>query len=119
MPTKLILSPNVLEWLEKNTDLTYLKKNMYTCDECHLSVVTVDIDRGVTPFMMQCKATPNCNGAMTSSCYRCDQTIEPSYEWYRPEFIDDGSDEAVIQHLMQGGLMLRPAKKGKEENVFK
>lgn len=85
------------------------KKNIYTCDKCKGHVVTVDKDRGVTPFMIECKATDGCKGMMQSSIYRVfDQEMRADYEWYRPT-----APEVVKPHLQhhvdQGGLLLRKA----------
>lgn len=108
MGQKLILSKNVLEWLDKNTDKTYHKKNMYVCNSCQRHVITIDSDRGVTPFMMGCLVTEGCIGIMHSTFYGCDQSLEPTYEWYRPETIDYPENEDYVTHLMNGGLVIRP-----------
>lgn len=65
------------------------KKNIYTCDKCKGHVVTVDVDRGVTPFMIECKSTLGCKGMMRSSMYRVfDQDMRPDFEWYRPSAVE-------------------------------
>jgi hypothetical protein len=83
------------------------KKNIYTCDACKGHVVTVDRDHGVTPFMIECKATAFCKGMMKSSMYRVfDQDMRAGFEWSRPT-----APEIVKPHLQshvdQGGLLLR------------
>jgi len=45
-------------------------KNMYTCDECKGTIVTIDREQGVTPFALACRATEGCRGTMTSAFYR-------------------------------------------------
>ena len=40
--------------------------NAYTCDGCHRTIVTKDIDEGVTPFMIDCR---DCDGLMKSHFY--------------------------------------------------
>jgi hypothetical protein len=83
------------------------KKNIYTCDKCKGNVVTVDIDRGVTPFMIECKAMTGCKGMMKSSLYRVfDQDMRADYEWYRPSAIEI-VESHLQHHVDQGGLLLR------------
>jgi hypothetical protein len=57
--------------------------------------------------MISCRATLGCHGFMTSSFYRCDQGRYAEFEWYRPETIE-GLDPATQEHVMKGGLLLRP-----------
>lgn len=83
------------------------KRNIYVCDECFGHIVTIDLVEGVTPFMLQCRATAECKGAMQSSMYRVfDQRMEPGFEWYRP-----GQPEKlradIREHVRKGGLLLR------------
>jgi hypothetical protein len=91
-----------------NDDKTFQgKKNIYVCDICKGHIVTVDRDRGVTPFLVECKATAFCNGLMQSSMYRVfDQNMRADHEWYKPT-----APEIVKPHLQhhidQGGLLLR------------
>lgn len=85
------------------------KKNIYTCEKCHGHVVTVDIERGVTPFLIECKATHDCKGLMKSSMYRVfDQSMRADYEWYRPT-VAQALQPGEKQHVDQGGLLLRKA----------
>ena len=35
----------------------YGYKNIYTCPKCGGQTVTIDVDEGVTPFMLRCRAT--------------------------------------------------------------
>jgi hypothetical protein len=44
---------------------------------------------------------------MRSSFYNCDPSRVAQYEWYRPETIDGFAPE-TIEHVMKGGLLLRP-----------
>ena len=86
------------------------KKNIYTCDKCKGHVVTVDVDRGVTPFMIECKATAFCDGMMKSSMYRVfDQDMRAGYEWYRPTAVEIVKPH-LQHHIEQGGLLLRKAQ---------
>ncbi|MCK1407638.1 hypothetical protein [Bradyrhizobium sp. 76] len=85
------------------------KKNIYVCEKCKGHIVTVDIDRGVTPFTIDCKATVFCDGWMKSSMYRVfDQSMKASFEWYRPTAIEVLSPGAQ-HHVDQGGLLIRKA----------
>ncbi|KQW22131.1 hypothetical protein ASC80_01670 [Afipia sp. Root123D2] len=83
------------------------KKNIYVCDACHGHIVTIDVDAGVTPFMINCRAHPRCKGTMRSSMYRVfDQDMAASHEWYRPT-PDDCLRPGEIEHVLKGGLLLR------------
>ncbi|MGX9389778.1 hypothetical protein ACWX0K_10870 [Nitrobacteraceae bacterium UC4446_H13] len=85
------------------------KKNIYTCDTCGGHIVTVDIDAGVTPFMIACKVAETCEGTMRSSLYRVfDQSMRASHEWYRPA-PPEALTGSQLDHVMMGGLLLRPA----------
>lgn len=85
------------------------KKNIYTCDKCEGHVVTVDVARGVTPFMIECKATHDCKGMMKSSMYRVfGQDMRADYEWYRPTAVEVVKPH-LKQHVEMGGLLLRKA----------
>ncbi len=85
------------------------KKNIYTCEKCGGHIVTVDLDRGVTPFMVDCMATPACGGMMQSSMYRVfDQTMRADHEWYRPsDFALATMTPRVRRHVEHGGLLIR------------
>ena len=80
------------------------KKNIYTCTAGH-STVTVDIDDGVTPFMITCQED-GCDRTATSMFYRCDQDLEPTHEWYKPDK-DAEMTQGERDHVEQGGLLLR------------
>lgn len=72
--------------------------------------MTVDKEDGVTPFMIACEATSNCDGMMQSSLYRVfDQSLAASHEWYKPSEV-----EILLpgerHHVDQGGLLLRRIK---------
>jgi hypothetical protein len=107
MSKKLVLPKNVQEWLNGQAATGHRHKNLYTCDTCHSEIVTIDTDKGVTPFMVSCRATPGCKGFMLSSFYHCDPSRVAQYEWYRPETIDGFAPENK-EHVMKGGLLLRP-----------
>ena len=82
------------------------KKNCYTCQLGH-TTVTIDRDKGVTPFMTKCRHE-KCQEIAHSSFYRCDQSLEPTHEWYRPKTSAlPNLDGNTLRHVQQGGLLLR------------
>ena len=107
MSKKFVLPKDVQAWLDGQAVTGHARKNVYTCDTCRGQVVTVDTDKGVTPFMIACRATPGCKGFMISSFYHCDPASIATFEFYRPETIE-GLDPPTQEHVMKGGLLLRP-----------
>lgn len=89
--------------------------NAYTCNNLHVTV-TQDIHEGVTPFMIEC---PVCKDMAMSRMYKVNDTpkIQPTHEWYKPEPKEwDLLDDNVIDHVKNGGLLMRkipPKKKDK------
>jgi hypothetical protein len=104
---KFVLPKDVQEWLDGQSVTGHGRKNVYTCDTCLGEVVTIDTDKGVTPFMIFCRATPRCKGFMKSSFYHCDPARVATFEWYRPETIEGLARESK-EHVRKGGLLLRP-----------
>lgn len=85
--------------------------NAYTCRKCGGQITTIDRDEGTTFFGIGCKATIECDGVMYSSFYRVDQTMKPSWEWYKPEPREMYGKSAGLRHHVQlGGLLLREIK---------
>lgn len=83
------------------------KLNRYTCNDCGGYIITVDRDRGVTPFALNCRATKDCNGDMYSSFYRAEG--RPTFEWRRPTPVEYAAMSKVGRHHVdQGGLELHP-----------
>jgi len=83
--------------------------NVYTCRACGFSVVTKDVDKGTTPFMISCQKD-GCTGDAISSFYKTGQNATSwDKEWYRPEdileYIEDNPE--TKNHLLNGGLILR------------
>lgn len=77
--------------------------NRYVCG-CAAALVTIDRHDGTTPLIERCRA---CGGAMRSSFYECDQTLEPTHEWRCPtegEYRRAGS--GLREHYDMGGLDL-------------
>lgn len=85
------------------------KLNIYTCQKCREHIVTQDLEPGVTPFSLPCRATPHCKGWMQSSMYRVfDQSMKPAFVWYRPP-ATQRLTKGEAEHVNKGGLLLRKA----------
>lgn len=83
--------------------------NQYGCDTCGRSITTIDRVYGTTPFFLKCRATPDCPGKMYSQVYQVDQTLFPTWEWYKPERGEYKKLSPPMQdHVDMGGLLLRP-----------
>lgn len=91
------------------------KINAYQCERCWGIIYTVDRDEGHTPFMIRCRATAGCRGLMQSCFYADnlqDRGIRASHEWYKPTGDQlDGLTVAEVDHVNQGGLVLRPIER--------
>lgn len=83
--------------------------NIYTCQVCGKSIVTVDVHEGTTPFMTKCWETDGCPGPMVSAGYRVPVDCPPpQWEWYRPSLHKLRElDFATQDHVRRGGLILR------------
>jgi hypothetical protein len=105
--------------------------NVYICQLCGGHTVTVDVDEGVTPFMIKCrKDVPrrfgprgkasiktSCPGSAYSSFYprgpRPAHIGEPAWEWYKPTDAElvalyrGDILEGMREHVSKGGLDLR------------
>ena len=81
-------------------------KNRYVCKKCGGAVITVNVDDGVTPFMMLCRATRGCDGDMHSSFYDAPQELPAQFEWFKPASLKGYSPE-MKEHIKKGGLDLR------------
>ena len=90
---------------------TYFKdrRNIYVCDACNGHIVTVDLEEGVTPFMLPCMCKEGCKGLMQSSMYRVfDQRMAASHEWYRPAEAEIAAlSPGYRDHVKNGGLLIR------------
>jgi len=63
--------------------------NVYTCPECNGRTVAVDVDKGVTPMFLGCRASGqkgDCGGMAVSAMYQIvpELTPTPAWEWYKP-----------------------------------
>jgi hypothetical protein len=114
-PRDMVLAPDgdsPLLWINRDTFLFLMEhpirgKNIYVCDSDrnHLQV-TVDIHRGVTPFLKKCPV-PSCPGIGVSSMYN-EWGLEPEWEWYRPSRDEySGLQPSMKEHVMRGGLLIR------------
>lgn len=72
------------------------RRNCYRCAMCHGSIITVDEDDGVTPFMLGCRVRRSCRGMMQSSFYRDVPTRVPTYAWRRS---GSGGDTLKLHEL--------------------
>ena len=86
------------------------QRNRYICQTCGKSIVTINIDDGTTPFMINCEATKNCDGAMYSQYYDIPQDTPATYEWFKPKSLKGYSRE-MREHFSLGGLDLREIRK--------
>jgi len=100
-------------------------KNAYVCQKLH-SIVTIHLVDGVTPMFIDC---PTCGSRATSMMGQIDQSLQPSFEWYKPtkeeclanakKWIAENKvsemkmlSEAMVvnsflEHLQRGGLFMR------------
>lgn len=86
--------------------------NGYRCQTCGYLTVTIDVDQGVTPFMIDCPGgARSCGAVAVSLGYPKDippHWAEPKYEWYRPSLAwarRKGPD--MLNHVQRGGLVFR------------
>lgn len=87
------------------------KKNIYTCEKCGFKFVTIDRDEGTTPFITMCQLPGPCGGMTQSSFYQVDQSLTPTFEWYRMTDTEAAEKPASwMQHHLLGGLFLREIK---------
>ena len=82
------------------------RKNLYRCQACRESIVTLDLDEGTTPMFLGCHVTPKCKGLMASTMYRNPQGLPHQYEFFRPASLD-GYGPDMLEHLEKGGLSFR------------
>jgi len=94
------------------------ERNSYTCEKCGKQVVTVNLDDGVTPFIILCRANwpGECSGEAKSGFYRIDQESPATWGWYRPVGAElKRLDPGVRHHVEQGGLVLRKLDNAERE----
>lgn len=96
--------------------------NVWTCQQCGKRLITIDRHIGVTPFMMRCdpERTPGgCGSQMYSAFYRVEHpelwATLATHEWYAPDESErKGMSRGMIDHVIQGGLDIRPITKAAE-----
>lgn len=102
----------ILPRLEAGADL--IRRNAYRCAECDTLTVTYDRHPGVAPaYVDHRRFDPDtrCPGMTASLGYPPDLPVEwdASHEWYRPsEDVLVTLGDAAIDHVLKGGLLLRP-----------
>lgn len=88
------------------------KRNSYQCTTCRGIVFTEDRDEGVTPFMLDCRATEECHGDMHSAFYRLPEQaalVRPHYVWRKPTSEEYAAMSKDMKfHIDQGGLEIYP-----------
>lgn len=96
------------------------KQNGYRCSVCRKTLVTINVDVGVTPISMACRCTEGCSGIGMTMGYpplhlKPVDLGDPTHEWYRPDEIDDEGEDEESDHLMNGGLLLRKVSGGEDQ----
>lgn len=74
--------------------------------------VTIDRDRGTTPFMIDCRHN-GCKNIAYSQFYPLKAALrEPTHEFYKPDKKEMKTlDPATFDHCQRGGLLLREIQK--------
>ena len=90
------------------------KINVYTCAFGH-KTVTIDKDDGTTPMTIRCRqkaadGNHDCTEIASSAWYRCNQRLEPEYQWYKPG-PEIKLNPQERDHVRSGGLLLRKIKR--------
>lgn len=91
------------------------RENAYLCDVCGGYTTTIDVDDGVTPMLLACRASGEegkCTGMARSLGYpsgpRPDAIPSPAWEWYKPGDLELMQiDQELFEHVRKGGLLLR------------
>lgn len=93
--------------------------NVYVCSEGH-TTVTKDLDNGTTPMLLVCRATGregDCDEMAHSRGYPEGEVPDAylqhyerhGWDWYRPDAQEMRTlSGAYLQHVAQGGLLLKP-----------
>ena len=89
--------------------------NVYTCPECSGHTVTIDVDEGVTPMFLGCRASGeegDCKGSAQSAGYpkgpRPAHIPAPAWEWYKPSKEEIAAmPKEYRSHYENGGLSIR------------
>lgn len=95
------------------------KWNHYICEKCNQVTVARHDQEGVTPFMLKCRATKDCEGFAESCMFmgpqRENQT--PHVVFYRPPSLTKAIEEInkepeqnrewLLEHYTKGGSLMR------------
>ncbi|HNB60355.1 MAG TPA: hypothetical protein PK308_08565 [Phycisphaerales bacterium] len=89
------------------------RRNIYDCQTCGGKIVVIELDPGVTPMFLDCRATQGCAGRMVSRMYRdIDPEAPPTHAWRRPTgdqiAAAKRSNPNLYYHYTHGGLDLWP-----------
>lgn len=107
------------EVVEYTDDSRVGRVNAYRCDECKGLTVTIDVDAGVTPMFLACRASGqpgDCEGRAMSMGYPPGDppnfVMEKlAWEWFRPTRLELLKHNAEVRdHVARGGLLLRRRK---------
>lgn len=91
-----------------------IRRNAYRCVGCDALTITYDRHPGITPAWVDHRRfdpDTRCEAVTASLNYPPDlpASYEPSHEWYRPaEDVLVTLGDAAIEHVLKGGLLLRP-----------
>lgn len=95
------------------------KWNHYTCERCRRVTIAKHEHEGVTPFMVECLASPSCEGSAYSGFYRGpqDDDQQPHLIWFRAQNERElhrvlktyprSFREAIREHHDKGGCLMR------------
>lgn len=117
------LPADVLEWAQSRPQPPSF--NAYICRRRpqHI-IITVDIHSGVTPMFLQCRFDEHCKSEAISAGYPNHGRgpipehlrDKPLFLWYRPDEDEFRKEPAEVRgHVMQGGLIIKPAGKSLAE----
>lgn len=88
--------------------------NVYVCEVCGAQTVTVDVHRGVTPFLFPRGMAEHRDGCakdgMVRSCFYQPPPGHgpPVFEWYAPTRAEaERESRGMFEHAQRGGLFLR------------
>lgn len=111
------MQPTQIQPEDHNSKLTGRsgQVNVYICESCAGSTVTIDRENGVTPFLIDCQIK-GCNGVARSSFYAVPQELIPQYEWRKPTKTEYYQLPVSTrrEHVDRGGLMMYPIRSPKE-----
>jgi len=99
-------------------DLTN-RVNCYVCEKCGNVTKTIDVDAGVTPYLILCEScgsdgsVPHGSWAKSSFYKDIAPDLKPTLEWYRPSLNEvlNMRSEQQLEHVLRGGLISRVINK--------